>query len=201
MAENRSKSENSVARWPGGRKASLAKSAPSIAGTGPLSAKNEDCVAPSFAAEAERFAWHQLVSGVPAAVVARQLSALGRRPDAEAVLRVVEFGIGPLGRVRPARGEPPAAQPSDPRRPQVPLLGLAAQAFGGRLQRLGDRIYLDGREIEIPALVRLARDGGVRIRYPGLDPMERALSGGPSARRRRPGGTGPAPALLTGGRP
>ena len=170
-------------------------------GSCPLSAKNTGNVAPGFTAEAERLALDMLVSGRSAAAVAKQLSALDRRTEAEAVLRLVEFGTGPLGLVRAARGDPGVAVGADALLPQAPVLGLAAQASDGRLQRLGDRIYLDGREIQIPALVRLARDGGVRIRYPGLDPMDAAMSGGPSVRRRQPRGGGAAvTAALPGGR-
>jgi hypothetical protein len=133
-----------------------------------------------------------LGAGASPETVARRLAAQARLSAAEAELRVVELALGPLGRVRAASedGVP------DPRHAQSAVLRLAAQAFPDRIQRLGDRIYLDGRPVGLPDLVRRAREAGIRIRYPGLDPMERALSGGPSAARGRRRASWPY--LLTG---
>lgn len=138
-----------------------------------------------------------VASGNPPAAVAACLAERERLSPAEAVVRLVELGTGRLGEVRPVAGR---TDTPDFRGPQSPVLGLAARAFRGRIQRLGDRVYLDGDEITVPDLVRRARERGVRIRYPGLDPMDRALSGGPSARSsRRPASVDALPALLSGG--
>mgnify|MGYP000221118967 CR=1 FL=1 len=112
---------------------------------------------------------------------------LGRR-EAEIVLRLVQLEVGPLGRVRPA-GRDGHARLSERtvtrRRPQPPVTSLAAQALGDGIQRLGDRLFLRGRAIELPALVRLAGEKGGRIRYPGIDPVDSAFDSGPSIRPRR----------------
>ena len=115
---------------------------------------------------------------------------------AETVLRLVERELGPLGRVQPLAdqadrspfadaGGPLARSPAGGKRAgsgdrQPPVLRLAARAFGGSLRRVGDRLYLDGVETDLPAVVAQARARGVPIRYPGIDPMAAALSGGPS---------------------
>jgi len=121
---------------------------------------------------------------------------------AETVLRLVERELGPLGRVRPLADPPErspfadaggalARSPAGGKRGdrQPPVLRLAARAFGGSLRRVGDRLYLDGVETDLPAVVAQARARGVPIRYPGIDPMAAALSGGPSIRppRRKSG--------------
>ena len=113
MRENKSKS----AAWPiypdTGRGPLQAQSGQRRGGSCPLSAKNIGSVAPGFPATAERLALDMLVSGMSAAAVAKQLSALDRRTEAEAVLRLVEFGTGPLGRVRAARGDSGIADGAD----------------------------------------------------------------------------------------
>lgn len=108
---------------------------------------------------------------------------------AELTVRLVELRTGPLGCIRPAASEPVSHLFTDVRlrrsrlhvpEKQLPVLSLVARAFGHRLQRLGDRLYLAGEEATLSSLVRQAREKGVRIRYPQLDPMEGAWNTGPS---------------------
>ena len=128
-----------------------------------------------------------------------EMALNGQRPEqiartvgssaAEVTIRLVELRTGPIGCVRPASGQPvsggfanvklPRSQTHIPQK-QRPILSLIACAFGDRLQRLGDRLYLGGEEMALPDLVRLARERGVRIRYPRLDPMDSAWIAGPS---------------------
>lgn len=114
--------------------------------------------------------------------------------ESEMMVRLVQLRVGPLGRIRPA-ADLPSAHPFEdvpvgpPKIPvpvrQPPVLSLAARALGGSLQRLGDRLYVAGRETSLPEIVRSAREKGVRIRYPRLDPLDGAWAGGPSRRDRR----------------
>ena len=129
-------------------------------------------------------------------------AANGRVP--EAVVRLVEMRLGALGRIRPApRGAAGAAGAADapfqdvtlkrsaPPQPQrqESMLSLVALALGDVLQRLGDRLYIRGAETTLPHIVRLARQNGVRIRYPGLDPIDATWSGGPSRKDAAAGGS------------
>lgn len=113
---------------------------------------------------------------------------------ADVTVRLVQLRTGPLGRVRPAAGGR-ACRPFEdvplkrsairvPER-QPPILSLAAVVLGDDLQRLGDRVYLAGQETPLSQIVTLARAKGMRIRYPRLDPMRGAWSGGPSRTDRR----------------
>lgn len=113
---------------------------------------------------------------------------------AESVVRLVEASVGQLGRVRPATDDETTGENGR----QTSIVRLAARIYAGRMQRLGDRIYLDGEEIEIPLLVRKARSAGLRIRYPGLDPMERTYIGGPSVRKPPKRTASALPAFLSG---
>jgi hypothetical protein len=117
---------------------------------------------------------------------------------ADVTVRLVQLRTGPLGRVRPAAGAlgsrpfedvPPKRSVLRVAERQLPILSLAAVVLGDDLQRLGDRVYLAGQEMPLPRIVTLAREKGMRIRYPRLDPMRGAWSGGPSregGRNRRP---------------
>lgn len=119
---------------------------------------------------------------------------------ADLTVRLVQLRTGPLGRVRPAAGERGSRPFEDVAlkrsavrvaERQPPILSLAAVVLGDDLQRLGDRVYLAGQETPLPKIVTLAREKGMRIRYPRLDPMRGALNGGPSRadrRNRRPAG-------------
>ncbi len=139
------------------------------------------------AGRADRLALTLLDAGCGPGIVARRLGAQAGLSPAEAELRLVEFALGALGRVAPFRPRGSQRDVAPREAAQASVLNLAAQAFPERIQRLGDRIYLDGSPIGIPDLVRRARAAGTRIRYPGLDPMDRALAGGPSVggRKRR----------------
>ena len=108
---------------------------------------------------------------------------------AELTVRLVELRTGPLGCIRPAASEPLLHLFADVKlcrsrlhvpEKKLPVLSLVAQAFGHRLQRLGDRLYLAGQEATLSSLVRQARKKGVRIRFPQIDPMEGAWNTGPS---------------------
>lgn len=129
------------------------------------------------------------------------------RPPADVVLRLVELELGPLGCVHPPGSADSAEKaafgnvrprPSGIHRGnrQAPILRLAAAALAPSLQRLGDRLYLDGAATDLPAVVRRARACGAAIRYPGIDPMERSYAAGPSsagAKRRRSAVSGVRP--------
>lgn len=151
-------------------------------------------VAPAAEFDNDRFIAELALEGVDPAEIANRT---GQR-SSEITLRLVELSVGPLGRVRPA-GHRPSQRgfqdvsirdtPSTIPLCQRPVLSLAADVFGGDLQRLGDRLYLSGREASLPEIVCRAREKGVRIRYPRIDPMEGAWSGGPSRRERRAGTT------------
>lgn len=132
-------------------------------------------VAPGLAPAEDTAIRRMAADGMAAADIARRTG----RPAGEVVVRLVELELGPLGRVAPA---PDAAGRAAK---QAPMLRLAARAFGGGLQRLGDRLYLNGVETDLPAVVRLARERGEAIRYPGVDPMPAAFGGGPSLKRPR----------------
>ncbi len=103
----------------------------------------------------------------------------GRSP--EIVVRLVERRIGALGKVEPLPPGGPSTGNFGPDGRQAPVLRLAARALGPTLRRLGDRVYLNDEETDIPAVVAAARARGVRIRYPGLDPIDTAFAAGPSA--------------------
>lgn len=113
---------------------------------------------------------------------------------AELTVRLVELRTGPLGCIRPAADDPVSGPFTDVKlrrsrlyvpAKQKPVLSLVARVFGHRLQRLGDRLYLGGQETTLPSLVRLAREGGARIRYPRIDPMDGAWNVGPSRQEPR----------------
>lgn len=147
---------------------------------------------------APRIGWADTVSSDSALV---GLAREGHDPDhiagvvgarvAEVTVRLVELRTGPLGCIRPAADAPVSCLFYDVKLrrahrhvpvKQKPVLSLVAQAFGHRLQRLGDRLYLSGQETTLSALVHQAREKGVRIRYPLLDPMEDAWNTGPTRR-------------------
>lgn len=142
-------------------------------------------VAPVFDPARDRVLVRLAQEGHAPDEIARQ----GHGAVPEITIRLVELCLGPLGRIRPAATEPlcgpfedqpvKSAPPVGPDR-QKPVLSLAACALGESLQRLGDRLYLDGRETPLPQVVREARNRGVRIRYPRIDPMEEAWRAGPS---------------------
>jgi hypothetical protein len=127
------------------------------------------------------------LDGVDLDDIVRQIG--GRAPEIS--VRLVQLRVGRLGCIRPAdetvrtsHFEDVPLPPSRVRVPQrqPPILSLAARAFDGALQRLGDRLYVDGEHLPLPEIVRRARGKGVRIRYPRLDPLNGAWKGGPSRR-------------------
>lgn len=146
-------------------------------------------VAPRIESAAERYADGDLVQWVLGGRDPEYIARTVGARSAELTVRLVELRTGPLGCIRPAAADAVSEPVTDvkPRRArrhmrirQKPVLSLVARAFGHRLQRLGDRLYLGGEETTLPRLVRLAREKGVRIRYPLLDPMDGAWSTGPS---------------------
>ena len=146
-------------------------------------------VATGLARAADGYADDVLVGLMLAGHAPEDVAGIAGIPAAELTVRLVELRTGPLGRIRPATGDPASGPFADVKlrqsrlhiaARQKPILSLVAQAVGHRLQRLGDRLYLGGEETTLPSLVRLARAHGVRIRYPTLDPMDDAWSTGPS---------------------
>lgn len=149
-------------------------------------------IAPAVGSDNDRTIAELALAGIDPGEIAHQT---GQHPS-EITLRLVELCLGPLGRIRPVatassrRGfqdMPVRRSASTIPECQQPILSLAAGALGGKLQRLGDRLFLAGRETSLPEIVRHARANGIRIRYPRIDPMEAAWSGGPSRRDRRLG--------------
>lgn len=141
--------------------------------------------------------------GEPLAAMATATGLCGR----EIVVRLVELRLGPLGRQRPApkrsssqpfRGPADGNGPAAVRQRQAPVLRLAARVLGPGLQRLGDRVFLNGQEMDVPSIVRLARARGEPIHYPGIAPLEGAMAGGPSSHRLPGQGSMP---LISGLRP
>ena len=120
----------------------------------------------------------------------RVLEAFGG-VEAEAVLRLVQLRLGPLGKVSPLRDGRRTLNTrnrnEDPQ--QLPILNLAAGALGNTIQKLGDRLFYRGDAATLPEIVTAARRQGAEIKYPGIDPIDAALRGGPSradgATRRR----------------
>lgn len=146
-------------------------------------------VAPGLVGMADRYGDDVLVALALGGHEPEDIAGTVGIPAAELTVRLVELRTGPLGRIRPATGDPVSGPFADVKlrrsrlhipAKQKPILSLVAQAVGHRLQRLGDRLYLGGEETTLPSLVRLAREQGVRIRYPTLDPMDDAWSTGPS---------------------
>lgn len=133
-------------------------------------------VAPSFDLARDRTLIRLADGGHAPDEIARRVC--GSVPDV--TIRLVELCLGPLGRIRPAADQPRISGPRMAPDRQKPILSLAARALGDTLQRLGDRLYLDGRETQLQQVVREARNRGVRIRYPRIDPMDEAWRAGPS---------------------
>ncbi len=146
-------------------------------------------VAPALGSAAQRCSDDALVELALGGRDVEEIAGTLGVPAAELTLRLVELRTGPLGCIRPAADGPVSGPFADVKRrssgphivaKQRPVLSLVARAVGPRLQRLGDRLYLSGEETTLPSLVRLARERGVRIRYPTIDPMDHAWDTGPS---------------------
>ncbi len=87
------------------------------------------------------------------------------------------------------RNAPPAPEPDEAAEPEGAGPPLPSPPLERALEALGDRVTatlagyaLDGAPASIPDLIRAARAEGVRIPYPGIDPLPRTWAAGPSAR-------------------
>lgn len=87
------------------------------------------------------------------------------------------------------RNGPPAPEPDEaaeregdgPPMPSPPL-ERALEALGERVTATLAGYALDGAPASIPDLIRAARGEGIRIPYPGIDPLPKTYAAGPSVR-------------------
>ena len=82
---------------------------------------------------------------------------------------------------------PPSPAPGEEREaagPPLPSppLERALEALGERVTATVAGYALDDSPASIPDLIRAARAAGVRIPYPGIDPLRATYAAGPSAR-------------------
>ena len=82
----------------------------------------------------------------------------------------------------PEPGETAEREGAGPPLPSPPL-ERALEALGERVTATVAGYALDDSPASIPDLIRAARAEGVRIPYPGIDPLPATYAAGPSARQ------------------
>ena len=87
-------------------------------------------------------------------------------------------------RIAPRSPEPCEAAEREGAGPPLPSppLERALEALGDRVTATVAGYALDDTPASIPDLIRAARTEGVRIPYPGIDPLPATYAAGPSAR-------------------
>ena len=82
----------------------------------------------------------------------------------------------------PEPGEAAERESAGPPMPSPPL-ERALEALGDRVTATLAGYALDDSPASIPDLIRAARAAGVRIPYPGIDPLPQTYAAGPSAQQ------------------
>ena len=88
-------------------------------------------------------------------------------------------------RIAPRSPEPDETAEREGAGPPLPSppLERALEALGERATATLAGYALDGAPASIPDLIRAARAEGIRIPYPGIDPLPRTYATGPSVRQ------------------
>ncbi len=88
----------------------------------------------------------------------------------------------PLAAPEPEPDEAAGQEDGGPPLPSPPLQ-RALEALGDRANATVAGYALDGAPASVPDLIRAARAAGIRIPYPGIDPLPAAYAAGPSVRQ------------------
>ena len=99
----------------------------------------------------------------------------------EAVLDEYRRG-SPLPLPSPEPDETAGREDGGPPLPSPPLQ-RALEALGDRASATVAGYALDGAPASVPDLIRAARAAGIRIPYPGIDPLPATYAAGPSVRQ------------------